>query len=265
MKENTKLFQSTIKRRGYNLATNIYLLGSGILGSLHLTEETKQALQISKHIFVLNPDTSLIEDFKETYSSAQVHDMAYLYKDELYRQDVYKKISELIIETAKDNGPVSFIVHGHPLFLVSASEYTIDLAKENNLSVKILPGISSFDTLMCDLKIDYGYALQFFDSTTLINHNWSLNTEVPLLIFQLSTTNNKEIMLGEINGSALSPLKEHLIKFYPEEHEAYIIHSATQILEISDIRKIKIQDITSKEILLNNRPTLYIPPIDKGL
>ncbi|MFG4634284.1 SAM-dependent methyltransferase, partial [Acinetobacter baumannii] len=177
------------------MATNIYLLGSGILGSLHLTEETKQALQISKHIFVLNPDTSLIEDFKQTYSSAQVHDMAYLYKDELYRQDVYKKISEVIIATAKDNGPVSFIVHGHPLFLVSASEYTLDLAEENNLSVKILPGISSFDTLMCDLKIDYGYALQFFDSTTLINHNWSLNTEVPLLIFQLSTTNNKEIML----------------------------------------------------------------------
>lgn len=78
-----------------------------------------------------------------------------------YIAKMYTKISELIIATAKDNGPVSFIVHGHPLFLVSASEYTLDLAEENNLSVKILPGISSFDTLMCDLKIDYGYALQF--------------------------------------------------------------------------------------------------------
>lgn len=243
-----------------NVATNIYLLGSGILGTLQLTEETKQALENSKHIYILHTDNSLIEDFKKNYS-AKIHDLASLYNNEVYRQDVYKKISQTLVDKAQADGPVSFIVHGHPLFLVSASEYTIDLAKSLSLNIKILPGISSFDTLMCDLRLDYGYALQLFDSTTLLKNNWPVNPEIPLLVFQLSTTNNKEIVLSNVNGSVLTPLKEHLLRFYPANHEAYIVHSPTQILESTNIQPLVINDISNKEISLNNRPTLYIPAL----
>src|SRR5471032_755910 len=133
--------------------TDLYVLGSGIHGTVQLSLETVQALKTCKRVYVLHDDTLVLEDIKQ-YCRETV-DLFSMYKDETEkRREIYLAIAERIVNDLSDTGgPMAFLVHGHPLFLVSASEYLIHLARSKGFSARAVPAVSSFDTLLCDLEI----------------------------------------------------------------------------------------------------------------
>ena len=242
---------------------DIYLLGSGIRGTLQFTRETIQAIKASRVCYVLHDDT-MIHDFVRDFG-CQVVDLAELYDGAEVRRDVYERISKILVEAAQadEEGPVSFLVHGHPLFLVSATEYTLELAKEAGLNVEMVPGVSSFDTLLCDVGEDWGYALQMYDTTTLLHEGWSVNPAVPLLLFQLSTTLNPNVVRGEPDQSVLRPIVDLLLKFYPPEHRCTLIHSSSHLLERAERTELQLKDLEQEAASrLWQRPTLYVPAVE---
>lgn len=237
--------------------TSIYLLGSGIKSALHFTTETVQALRACRRVFVLNADRGLLDSVREHCSD--VEDLAALYADRTVRDDVYHDISHHLIEAALDAAPIAFVVHGHPLFLVSATEYTLDLAERHNLRVSVLPAVSSFDTLLCDLGIDYGYGVQIFDTTTLLKAGWSPNPQVPLLLFQLASTLNRTVITGDPDQESLRPLIDLLEPLYGKDHLVQVVWSSAHLLETSSITELPVCDLTTAELELWRRPTLYVP------
>jgi uncharacterized protein YabN with tetrapyrrole methylase and pyrophosphatase domain len=236
------------------------LLGSGIKGALHFTVETVQALRACRRVFVLHSDQSAIESVRE--HCAQVEDLAPLYDGQTLRDDVYHEISRRLVESAFDSAPVAFLVHGHPLFLVSATEYTLELAEHHDLRVSVLPAVSSFDTLLCDLRIDYGYGVQIFDTTTLLEAGWTPNPQVPLLLFQLASTLNRTVISGDPDQEALRPLIDLLAPLYGADHRVQVVWSSAHILEASSITELPLRDLATTDLELWRRPTLYVPAKD---
>lgn len=108
------------------MSTDIYLLGAGIRGTLHFTNETLQALQASRVVYVLHPDTMVLDYVRKHCDD--VRDLTAFYEGREIRQDVYCAIADRLVEEAGRGTPVAFLVHGHPLFLVSATEYTLEQA-----------------------------------------------------------------------------------------------------------------------------------------
>lgn len=237
--------------------TSIYLLGSGIKGTLHFTVETVQALRACRRVLVLHSDEAVIDAVRE--HCADVEDLASLYNGQTIRDDVYHEISRRLVEAAIEAAPVAFLVHGHPLFLVSATEYTLDLAEQHDLRVSVLPAVSSFDTLLCDLRIDYGYGVQIFDTTTLLKAGWTPNPQVPLLLFQLASTLNRAVISGDPDQGALRPLIDLLAPLYGSDHRVQVVWSSAHILEASTITELPLCDLATAELELWRRPTLYVP------
>ena len=191
-----------------------------------------------------------------------VRDLAYLYDEEVSRRNVYRKIADLLVAEAALAPTVALVTHGHPLFLVSASELIIDAAQHAQLEVKVLPAISSFDTLLCDLKIDYGYGLQIFDSTTLLRNQWRPNPNIPVLLFQIANTLNDNVQRLEPRCNDLTPLVDWLSPFYPTDHSCVVIHSSSYLLERSNLLHVPLRRLDEAANLeLWKRPTLYIPPV----
>lgn len=237
--------------------TAIYLLGSGIKGTLHFTVETVQALRACRRVLVLHSDQGVIDSVRE--HCAQVEDLAPLYDGQSVREDVYHEISRRLVESALDSAPVALLVHGHPLFLVSATEYTLDLAERHGLRVSVLPAVSSFDTLLCDLRIDYGYGVQIFDTTTLLKGGWAPNPQVPLLLFQLASTLNRAVISGDPDQESLRPLINLLAPLYGTDHRVQVVWSSAHILEGSSIIELQIPELATTDLELWRRPTLYVP------
>lgn len=237
--------------------TSIYLLGSGIKGALHLTVETAQALRVCRRVFVLHADDGVLDAVRE--HCPEVEDLAPLYDGQSVRDDVYRQISQRLVDAALEDAPVAFLVHGHPLFLVSATEYTLELAEQHGLRVSVLPAVSSFDTLLCDLQIDYGYGVQIFDTTTLLKAGWSPNPQVPLLLFQLASTLNRAVIDRDPDRQALRPLIDLLAPLYGADHRVQVVWSSAHVLEASSITEVALSELATADLELWRRPTLYVP------
>lgn len=241
----------------------IFLLGAGIYSSLQLTIETIQAIEVSDLVYILHDDPIVVEDIKR-FNPKVIDCMQFYRKTADYpRHLIYKEIAEKIIEKVeKENIRVAFMLHGHPLFLVSASEMIIEEAFKKQIQVDVLPGISSFDTLLSDLKIDFGYAVQMYDVNFYYENDIIINTNVPLILFQITTFQNYNVIRVEPNIKILTPLIKKLSNFYRPINNIFIIHSASHILEKKTIIRSTFADILNRQdIELWTRPTIYIPEI----
>lgn len=240
---------------------DLYLLGSGIRGTLQLSRETIQAVTACRVVYILHDDLA-VHDYVRSLGP-EVVDLAPMYEAATERSAVYRAISERLVAAARAAPGVGFMVHGHPLFLVSATEYTLELARDAKLEVAMLPGVSSFDTLLCDLQVDYGYGLQMFDTTTLLEQGWKPNPGVPMLLFQLATTNNPNVVAGDPDPRGLAPLVELLTAIYPPDHRCVLVHSSAHVLETTEHRELALSELVdAAHDQLWRRPTLYVPPID---
>ena len=239
---------------------DIFLLGSGIYSTCQFTVEAVQALQVCKKVLVLHDDLAILERVRSW--CAEVVDMAYLFQAGSYRADVYHELSQRLIQEASHWRPIALLVHGHPLFLVSASEHTIVEAERAGYRTKVLPGISSLDTILIDLKIDLGYAVQAYDATYMVTQRIMPNPLVPLLIFQVATTCFDLIAMDDPPTERLAPLRDLLCQIYPPSHMVTFVHSATHILERAECKSIPLEKLDrSHDIELRRRPTIYVPPV----
>jgi hypothetical protein len=239
---------------------DLYLLGSGIRGFLHLTRETAQALAASRTAFVLHDDLTVHDAIREL--CPDVRDLADHYdRCGADRMSVYRAIAITVVDAAAQRGPASLVVQGHPLLLVSAVEFVIELAQSRGLRTEVLPGISSFDTILCDLRRDLGYALQMFDATTMLQHEFAPNPMVPLLVYQLATLLSPRVTRDEVRPEVLAPLSRYLTTFYGTSHECTVVCSSGSPIEHADLVSTTIGRLPQEPGLeLWRRPTLYVPP-----
>jgi uncharacterized protein YabN with tetrapyrrole methylase and pyrophosphatase domain len=238
---------------------DLYLVGSGLLGTLHFTVETLQALEACNVVFILHDDLSVHRYIEGL--GPRVVDLAEHYDDHRQRSEVYRSISEHVVRAACDDAPVACLVHGNPLFLVSASEYTLELARRHDLGTAVLPAVSSFDTVLCDLGTDFGYELQIFDATTLVTRRRDHDPSTPTLIFQLASMGASGVIRDEPDPLVLHPLQQRLLRSYPAHHEMFLVYSSTHVLERSEVRPIRLDGLSRGPAELWRRPSLYIPPV----
>ena len=240
---------------------DVYLVGAGIYSTLHFTTEARQILSVCKQAFCLLDDTDVIEFVRalgpDTVDLLDIYDLA------LLRSEIYDRISGILIEAASSGrGPVALVTHGHPLFLVSASERIIHRAESAGLSVGIVSGVSSFDTLMTDLREDFGYGFQAYDATNLIAEDHPINTAVPLLIFQVANTLCFKPQASPPDIAILEPLLGKLRAHYPAGHRITFITSPTRLLDLPERKTVGLSDDDDlRKIELWKRPTIYVEPL----
>lgn len=238
----------------------IYILGTGIRACLQMTIETQQALASCNSALVVHDDQAVL-DFVRGYVP-DVTDAATMYRAGEERYEVYRRIAELVVNLGARNPPAALVVHGHPLFLVSAAEYVFECAEPLGLRTVALPAVSSLDTMLCDLGFDPCYALQLFDATTLLRMRIRPNTALPLFVFQIATTLQSHVSFDQPDPSVLIPLCEHLMQIYPPSHLCRLVHSGATLLETTTVNEVSLGSLVNDcKIPLWLRPSLYIPPL----
>jgi hypothetical protein len=84
-------------------------------------------------MFALHDDHMVVDFLRQ--HGAEVVDLLYLYEGPVRpRRQVYEQIASLLIDAGRRSPPVALVVHGNPLFLVSACEYILEQAADAKLS-----------------------------------------------------------------------------------------------------------------------------------
>lgn len=239
---------------------DICVLGTGMVGYHQLTKECEQMLGRATEIFVLHPLPEVREYFYQQYES--VVDLTCEYEYGSDRNQIYQNMANRVLDTAVDaEGLTAMAVYGHPTVGVAPTELIRDGANERDLTVAVLPGVSSIDCIFTALgfnPLDRG--LQIFEATDLLVYDIKLDSVTPALIMQLGTFGTRLYGDQASSPERFIPLKKHISQFYPAEHQVQLIRIATLPFAQSEQIIFNISEFTEVADKISNSHTLYIPP-----
>ncbi|HHT0595046.1 TPA: SAM-dependent methyltransferase [Legionella anisa] len=244
----------------------LFIVGCGIKFLSHMTLEVQSVIQKSDCVIYLVNDPAMKQWIIDNSVKAISLDLIYFNFTD--RSHAYNAISQEVINITKENRNTCFIIYGHPFFLTTSSEQLIRTIEKNSLDiqVEILPGISSLDCLLCDLRIDPGFGgIQAYESTEFINKDYKINSDSHLVLWQIGVigintiiNDEKALQCRAERIYALQKIKEKLLTWYEEEHPI-ILYTASMYPSIS-FEKIFVPISQLDVAIIHRLSTAYIPP-----
>jgi uncharacterized protein YabN with tetrapyrrole methylase and pyrophosphatase domain len=240
---------------------DIYIVGTGIIPALHLTRESEAAIRRSKEVLYIDKSFGSEEFLKSLCPNiTDLHAASYRESEE--RLDAYRKMASLVINAALDHPPVTFALYGHPLVYALPPFIVLAMAKLIGLRVKVMPGISSLDTLFVDLKFDpCTYGIQMYEATDLLLRKRPIQPDVPCFIWQIGTVESRLYTESSSKPERFRHIKEYLMQFYPPNTPMVAVYSSSMPLTPSILTEFTLETIEEKADELHQGLTVYIPPV----
>lgn len=255
------LTQTEADRDGVAARPNVdvYLVGAGVIFPEHLTVETIETLSNCKRICTNLPESmlqGLPEDLRDRCVS-----LWRLYQDGRIRTENYLDVFHAIVELVEIETPVAWLTPGHPVIFDSVSASLIKEGKARGWNLRIMPGISSIDTMLATLGYDPAHGMLIHEATGLVKRRIPVSPSMALMLLQPAVFDvNVAIISVGSAGPDLSPLRDYLGEFHSAEHMCAFVRSASQLGERDLVTWTKLGDLASVPYDLVAGSTLFVPP-----
>jgi uncharacterized protein YabN with tetrapyrrole methylase and pyrophosphatase domain len=241
------------------LPCDIAIVGLGISGVHQLTPEAKETISRCRHAFVAGSGDGVAE-YLETLCP-DVVDVAAAGTDE-HRIITYRRAASQVVVAALSDAPVCFATYGHPTMLCYPTTLIQRAAVVLDLKVQIVAGVSFLDTLLSDLGIDPGFdGLQLYEATDLLIRRRPLQNDVACVITQAPTVADPYNRPGARDLTHLTLLQDHILQFYPADHEVILVTSKPHPLLDPLIQPVALGSLAAALMPAIQIGTLYIPPL----
>jgi len=185
-------------------------LGPGALD--HLTMEAWKVLNESEAIWLRTRHHPTVSELPDRL---QIHSFDSIYEEREAFSEVYDTIAREVFELGERSEGVLYGVPGHPLVGEATVTRLLALAREAELSVHVVEGLSFVEPTLTALEVDALAGLQIYDAIELAGLYYPLlNPDCPVLIGQL------------YDRRLASDVKLTLMGQYPDEHTVALVHAA---------------------------------------
>jgi uncharacterized protein YabN with tetrapyrrole methylase and pyrophosphatase domain len=240
---------------------DIYIVGLGINGIEHVTRETESVCRRSSEILAVATHPAVLS-YLETLCPKVTNLHALSYREDEHRGKAYDTMSASVLSAALERPPVTFAVYGHPMVYVYPSRQILEAAPYLGLTVRVLPAVSSLDTMFVDLGIDPGVdGLQMYEATDVLVRRRPLQPDVPCLLWQVGTVESVFYSTAASKPDRFFRIKEYLLRFYPPEHELIAVHSTLHPLLDPSVYRFRLGEMEQHHEHLHQGLTVYIPPV----
>jgi len=232
---------------------DIIVVGLGPGGLHDLTLGVWQALQNARIVWFRTQRHPSITDLTELLQTQNILVQTF---DALYEQhdrfaEVYQTIVQELIHSAQNgsirSGPIIYAVPGHPWVGEATTPLLLEQAKQQNLKVHILGGVSFVDAAYTELGIDIMNGAQVADAMLIAQqHHPQVEVSFPLLIGQV------------YSRSVASDLKLTLLNAYPADHLVTLL-SATATSQVGKVELPLYQ--LDHDNQFDHLTSLYVPPL----
>jgi precorrin-6B methylase 1 len=248
---------------GAAMREGIVIVGSGIKVPDHLTVETIRVLANAPEIWTNLPE-------REHAELARVIGKAPLSLWPFFQPDRprianYEAITAHLVERARAVRQVAYLTQGHPLVLDRVATELMRQGKNGGVPViGVLPGISSIDTILADIRYEPARGLQVCDATNFVRRDMKIDGRAGLLLLQPGVFGSDMPRLtSDAPAPSLTALRDALCKVYPPGHPAILIRSGTARMERQRFQTTvgELDDVPPKALAAS---TLWVPPLDFG-
>jgi len=239
-------------------AKGLTVVGTGMRAGLHMTVETRLAIEQAPRVLYLVADP--VSEACILKLNPNAESLYHMYRAGKPRIEIYETIIVKILDELESAGDLCVAFYGHPGVLTYPAWESIRRARATGRRARMLPAISTEDCLFADLGVDMGRAgLQSFEATGFLYFKYNFDPSAGLLLWQIS-------VLGEVDWNPphagarprLELFTEYLKKFYPPEHEVFLYHAPELPTSRPLIERVALCDLPRAEFI--SISTLYIPP-----
>lgn len=245
------------------MSRKLFLLGAGVTYPGHLTNETVSKLEEADVIFSNIPEDRLAE-LPSTLPDKTISVWP-LYVDGRKRQENYQRVVTAIHEKMEGFNRVAWLTRGNPVIFDSVTSALSEVARKDGWDVEIFPAVSSIDTLLVDVEFEPAGGLLICEATALVTGHVQINPLFAAMILQPGAFLTPEARLGQSYKQInLSPLAEHLQKFYPSNHPcAFVISSHSQGLS-KCVTWSSLDAFPTVDQNLIRGSTMFVPPVARA-
>lgn len=240
-------------------AKGLTVVGTGIRAGLHMTMETRLAIEQAARVLYLVADP--ISEACIRKLNPNTESLWPMYQTGKERIEIYETIIAKILDELESAGDLCVAFYGHAGVLTYPAWESIRRARATGKRARMLPAISTEDTLFADLGVDIGRAgLQSYEATRFMYYKYNFDTSAGLLLWQVSVLG--ETVWNPPHEAGVRPrlevLTDYLKGFYGPEHEVFLYHAPEFPTSRPLIERVVLRDLPRAEFI--SISTLYIPP-----
>jgi len=239
---------------------DIGIVGTGIVGTHQLTREAEEVIRRSKRTFAIDSGYGIVEYLQEL--CPDVESLGGLYEVGKNRLPTYRRMATEVVSAALEDPPVCLATYGHPWVYCYPTTLITRAAPLLDLHVEVFPGISAFDTMLCDLGTDIAFdGMQMYEATDLLLRRRPLQNDVTALIWQPTVVGDPTYPEQAPTIEDFMPLQNYLLGFYPADHEVTLVTTKTFPLLRSTVERLPLSGLAAELQRAPHVGTLYIPAI----
>jgi tetrapyrrole methylase family protein/MazG family protein len=222
----------------------ITILGLGPGNPDLLTCQAKQLLDSISEIYLRTRQHPVVSGLP---AHVEVNSFDYLYENSATFEAVYQRIVDQVLSLGRRSKGVVYAVPGHPLVAEATTPEIVKRAAEENLSVRIVEGLSFLEPTFTALGVDPFPGTVLLDALELsMVHVPPFPPNLPAIISQI----HSDLVASEV--------KLTLMTHYPDEHPVRLVHAAGTSQESVESLALYQIDRSRRIGLLTS---LFVPPL----
>jgi hypothetical protein len=242
-------------------ARNVFLVGVGILPGLHITPQAVRAIRESNCVVYFS-DPQLTE-LMSALDVDRYEVLDYLYKDGGVDEENYAAIFERVIFLLNEYGSVAFLFQGNPRLGVSLTEMLEASSAELDFNIHVIPGISSFETLIIDAHCDpLERGAVIIDANRWLLYDHVPNISLDYFVYHICSVATQKTNYSDASvENHLEMLQERFLEYYPSEHLCKVIVSTGAGADSADILEVEVCQLFEILPKVSFASTLFIPSV----
>ena len=240
----------------------LYVIGLGIIIPDHSTKQALNAMSSCVRLYSIVQEPPALWLPPASASPIEVVNVLEMYVEGSLRRENYDRVAKRILLAAEQTGPIGYVTYGNPMAYDSVAQHLAKHSIEAGIPIEIIPGISSVDTILCDIGADMAPGLQVFEASWLMAHEVELRVDTAAILVQVGTFGSLRTRYKtQPAGSSLSELVDYLTRVYPPSHSVSLIQSPNRLGQKARIRTIALGELCNvdSDDLLGG--SMYIPAL----
>jgi uncharacterized protein YabN with tetrapyrrole methylase and pyrophosphatase domain len=244
------------------LQPELFIIGLGVSIPEHVTIQAARALAKCIKVYSIVQEPPSLWLPPDCLEKIEVVNALELYEEGNLRTDNYQHVARAIVGALCKGKSLGYVTYGSPMAYDRVAQNLIEYAAESRFRFQIVPGISSLDTVLCDLHVDMAPAIQVVEASWLFACQIQLHIGIPVLLVQVGAFGSLRTHYRKrSDGASLAELIEYLYNFYPRSHPVSLIRSTGQEGEPARIRHVALERLSAVTADDLSGASLYIPAL----
>jgi len=203
----------------------VVILGTGTMLGGDLTVRFRDALTAAARIFTIVREPAGLWLPKDL-ATVELQSLNHLYSNAESRVDNYLRVGRYVVDAAAGGGTTALVTYGSPVVYDRVTSVVRNLCEANRILCRVIPAVSSIDSMMAVLGEDIAPGIQICEARWLVKSQIPMTASLQALLFQVGIAWTDGLArTDDATPDKLAELKHYLLRFYPPAHPAVFLRA----------------------------------------